>query len=245
MRSAAKAAGSLAVLAAGFGIGVLPALGASKTVNDNNGSQTWNPKALTIEPGDDVKWSWLGFHNVQFQDGQRSGDAKAGGSYERMFPQAGTFKYRCEIHGGTGTDYDSGMAGVITVQAAGGGTTPTTPTQTTPTGTTPTQTTPGPADTTAPGFSSLRRVPSRTAITLAYRLSEDANLDTTISRRTPGAKRFKRVEVRTDALDKGTHRVTLRRVKKGLPRGTWRLRMVLEDLAENRSAVRTLTFKVS
>ena len=236
---------ALPILVLGFLVGVLPALATSRQVTDNGNS--WNPSSLTIETGDDVNWNWSGFHNVAFEDGQKSGVPQAGGSYERTFTTTGTFKFRCEQHS---TSFSSGMVGTITVNQASTGTTDTgtgtgtgtTPTNTTPTNTTPTTTTP--ADTTAPAITALKRRSSRTALILTFRSSEDGDVEATIRRRNPGARAFRVVGRRTVAMLAGANRVTLQRASRGLRRGAYRVTLVFIDAAGN-ERTRTLVFKIA
>jgi plastocyanin len=67
------------------------------------------PANLTVAVGSKVTWKWdctdsYGYgcpvHNIVFDDGsnQQSGTQDAG-TYERIFPSAGTFNYHCAIHG--------------------------------------------------------------------------------------------------------------------------------------------------
>lgn len=92
------------------------------------GSQlAYNPKFLTIQPGDSVRFASLGgYHNVVADDGSFrcargcDGDGNGGnGSATSQiwtatvtFPNAGEFGYFCEPHGAPG----EGMFGRITVQ---------------------------------------------------------------------------------------------------------------------------------
>jgi plastocyanin len=77
----------------------------SITVGDNY----FDPNSTTVKVGTTVTWTFgTGTtHNVTFDDGTQSGD-KSAGTYTRTFNSAGTFNYRCTIHGG--------MNGTIIVQ---------------------------------------------------------------------------------------------------------------------------------
>lgn len=117
----------------------LPVVAADHVVLARNGpgGRNFSPSPLTIAAGDTVTFKndpdGLGFHNVKSDDGAitsfrcaagcdgdgGSGDAASSAwSATVAFPTAGTVGYYCEIHGGTG---GSGMAGVITIEAATGG----------------------------------------------------------------------------------------------------------------------------
>jgi len=230
------------IVAAGFLVGVLPALGASYEVKDSGNS--WSPGSLTIETGDPVKWTWSGFHNVAFDDGTRSGSVTLGGSYEKPFTTPGTFRFRCEQHS---TSFTSGMVGTVTVNQGGTGTTGTgtTPTDTTPTTTTPTNTTITPADTSPPAISLLRRRASRRALIVTFRSSEAGTVAATVRRRNPGARLFRVVARRDAAMKQGSNVVTLQRPSRGLRRGSYRVSLVFADDAGNETSTRTIRFKIA
>ena len=242
---------ALPVVAAGFLVGVLPALGSSTNVTDSGTS--WVPAAVQIEVGDDVRWEWTGFHNVKFADGPRSGDPQGGGSFERTFTTTGTFNYMCEQHG-------SSMSGSVTVTQASTGTTgttgtgttgtettgtETTGTGTTPTNTTPTNTTTAPGDSSGPVITGLKRRSSRTLLRVSFRSDEDGTLQATIRRRNPGAKAFRVVGRRTAAMSKGANTVTLQRAARGLRRGAYRVTLSFVDASGNESTTKTLNFKIA
>ena len=232
---------ALSILAAGFAVGVLPALGASREVT--NSGATWTPSSVQIQVGDDVRWSWSGFHNVAIENGPRSGDPTVGGSgsFERRFDTAGTFKFRCEAHS---PDFNSGMVGTITVSQSG---TTTTTTDTTGTGTTPTNTTPTtttPTDSAGPVITSLRRRASRRALTVSFTSDEDGSVAATIRRRNPGDRAYRVVGRRTAAMSKGSNVVTFVRAARGLRRGSYRVTLVFTDDSANESSARTLVFKI-
>jgi plastocyanin len=89
------AAGSvlLAMLAA-------PALAAGRSVAAKDGAFT--PATITIKVGDTITWTNVGVldHDVTFQ-GFGSGTLAPDETYKRTFAKAGTFAYRCTIHGNT------------------------------------------------------------------------------------------------------------------------------------------------
>jgi len=145
------------------------------------------------------------------------------------------------------------MTGTITVGSGGGTTTTTTTTtqtqtQTTPTQTqtTPTQTQPAP-DTTPPHFTGrLKRRSSRKALIIDLGSSEDATLKATVSRRAPGKRTFSRVGQASVDVEKGRNVVRLPRKASGkLRAGAYRVKLVLIDAADNRSATKTLQFKLA
>ncbi len=75
-------------------------------VSDN----AFSPASTTVAPGTTVTWTWAGSadHDVTFSDGPRS-PIQSKGSYERTFPTAGSYAYRCSIHG-------AAMSGTVTVR---------------------------------------------------------------------------------------------------------------------------------
>jgi len=75
------------------------------SVNDN----FFSPNSTQVPVGATVTWTWVGSstHNVTFTDAS-SGDKTTGQSFSRTFSSAGTFNYRCTLHGG--------MTGAVIVQ---------------------------------------------------------------------------------------------------------------------------------
>ena len=84
-----------------------PGLAASVTVSDNQ----FAPSTVTILKTGTVTWNWSGGyatpHNVTFTDAD-SGD-KTDGQYQRTFPDAGVYTYKC-------TNHPTTMTGTVTVQ---------------------------------------------------------------------------------------------------------------------------------
>jgi plastocyanin len=74
----------------------------------------FTPSSVTINVGDSVNWTGLGFsHNVQTDTDPFCGDVPvAGGTCTIQFNQAGTFDYYCAPH------KLAGMVGTVIVQAA-------------------------------------------------------------------------------------------------------------------------------
>ena len=84
----------------GGGGGGAPGLTAGVSVNDN----AFSPPNVTLLRGGVVTWTWSGggygaLHNVSFGDGTSSGN-KGDGTFQRTFPDAGTFLFSCTNHGG-------------------------------------------------------------------------------------------------------------------------------------------------
>jgi plastocyanin len=96
--------------------GQAPATTASITVANNR----FDPGATTVAPGTTVTWTWdscrddgyggnvCTAHDVTF-DGGGGSSTQATGTYSRQFNNAGTFNYRCSVHG-------AAMAGQVIVR---------------------------------------------------------------------------------------------------------------------------------
>lgn len=94
-----------------------PALQATEVEVDDN---YFEPKNLTVAVGTMVAWKNEGqrTHTVTADDHSfDSGDLAHDGEFTLTFAKAGTYAYYCEHHGEEG---GQGMAGTITVTAAGG-----------------------------------------------------------------------------------------------------------------------------
>lgn len=86
----------------------------------------FQPSELTVQPGDTINWTNLDdvTHTATFDDtenGTDSGDVGAGDYFNWTVPEempTGTYDYRCTYHS---TDFETGMVGTITVEAADGG----------------------------------------------------------------------------------------------------------------------------
>lgn len=78
---------------------------ASVTVRDNS----FNPSSVRLAAGGTVTWTFSGAlgHNVTFSSGSSS-STQSSGTFQRAFPAAGSFNYRCTIH--------AGMSGTVTVE---------------------------------------------------------------------------------------------------------------------------------
>lgn len=148
------------------------------------------------------------------------------GSYERTFPQAGTFSFFCQAH--------PQMEGTITV---GSGATPTpspSPTATPPASPPPVDITPPPGggnDTVKPAVSRVRAQALRRAVRVRFRLSEAATVTIRVLR---GGKLIKAQRVQAGA---GTRSVTVR--SRRLRAGRYTIRIEARDAFGNRSRVAT------
>jgi plastocyanin len=76
--------------------GTCTSTSASVTVNNNS----FSPSCTRVAAGSTVTWTWSATavdHNVTFQSGTSS-PTQSSGTFQRGFPTAGTFTYRCTIH---------------------------------------------------------------------------------------------------------------------------------------------------
>lgn len=83
------------------------------TENVSAVDNSFSPQTVTIAPGDTVHWTNDGDnpHTVTADDDSfDSGTFVSGQSYDRTFPNAGTYPYHCTIHG-------SSMSGTVVVQS--------------------------------------------------------------------------------------------------------------------------------
>jgi plastocyanin len=231
----------VALLVAGF-----PASASNATIAA--GAASWNPNSATITAGESVTWTNAGgFHNVCVQKPETTGDAcdeftngdpaDTWTSASHSFTAAGTYNFFCAAH------RSLGRTGTITVQPAS--TTPPPDSQPTDTITVPTSTDTGPAaDTTAPAFAGKpKRRASRRSLVLALSSSEDATLKATVLRRPPRGRSFARVTEASVHVKQGRNVVKVPRA--ALRSGAYRVKLQLVDAAGNRSAAKTLSFKVA
>ncbi|MEA2353132.1 MAG: hypothetical protein QOJ14_1546 [Thermoleophilaceae bacterium] len=77
------------------------------TIKGSLGLYNFKPKNVTITKGHRVSWSWDSDaeHNVKFGkklDGKHSKTAAQVSDFTIKFKKAGTFKYKCTVHGFTG-----------------------------------------------------------------------------------------------------------------------------------------------
>ena len=68
---------------------------------DAIGNYAFSPATVHVSKGAKVKWSWASNapHNVTFKSLAEPSATTANGSYKLKFKQAGTYKYKCTIHG--------------------------------------------------------------------------------------------------------------------------------------------------
>src|ERR1700722_779405 len=99
------------------------ALAVDHMVTAGGSANVFTPKSLTINAGDSVTFvNGGGFHNVVADDNSfTSGAPSDSWTLTQAFPNAGTFPFYCEIHGGPG---GVGMSGSIVVNAAAPPSTP-------------------------------------------------------------------------------------------------------------------------
>jgi plastocyanin len=86
----------------------------SVSIVDNS----FSPQSITIAMGDTVTWTNNGTmnHTVTADDGSfTSGTLSPGNTYSHTFTSAGTFRYYCQFHGGTG---GVGMSGTVVVNTS-------------------------------------------------------------------------------------------------------------------------------
>lgn len=79
-----------------------------------NNLNTFTPAKITISPGDSIRWQWVSGAHTTTRDGADGWDQEISAvnqTYERPFPNAGTFTYYCKPH-------KSFMTGEIVVQSA-------------------------------------------------------------------------------------------------------------------------------
>ena len=90
------------------------AAGATVALTPEN---TFSPSSIEVDVGDTVTFRWDGgFHNVDFDDGTRSGDPtdQAALEWSRTFTDPGTYPYVCVVHASVG------MKGTVTVSGTSG-----------------------------------------------------------------------------------------------------------------------------
>ena len=80
----------------------------SVSVIDNE----FNPSSITVAVGTTVTWTFnssYSAHNVTFDTGSAASGDKTSGTYSRTFNVAGSYPYKCTIHG-------AAMSGTVIVQ---------------------------------------------------------------------------------------------------------------------------------
>jgi plastocyanin len=117
--SASSRTGFVFLLLIGLLVWITPALAVTQTVNVGPANTlTFSPNAITINPGDAIKWQWVsGLHTTTsgtVAEGPNglwdtTLDGTTTTSFTRTFPISGIFQYYCQFHG------FSGMTGTVTV----------------------------------------------------------------------------------------------------------------------------------
>jgi plastocyanin len=116
MRAIRSTLGLLVLVAACSGYDRAP------TGNNPGGGETTNqisvldnffsPSATTVPSGTTVTWTWAGGnpHDVTFNNNAvGNSPTQTSGTFQRTFNAAGTYAYRCNVHG-------QSMSGTVTVQ---------------------------------------------------------------------------------------------------------------------------------
>lgn len=83
---------------------------ASTSTNVTVQNNSFSPSCTRVPAGSTVTWTWAATavtHNVTFQSGASSGNQDSG-TFQRGFPNTGTFAYECTLH--------PGMSGTIRVE---------------------------------------------------------------------------------------------------------------------------------
>ena len=85
--------------------------GGSTSASINVDDNSFTPSATTVKVATTVTWTWIGSgtHNVTFQNAAlgMSDNLGSGGTFQKAFPNTGTFTYQCTNH--------VGMNGTVTV----------------------------------------------------------------------------------------------------------------------------------
>lgn len=77
----------------------------------------FTPIDQSVTAGSTLTWRWSSNgtpHNVTFEAGPPHSATQGSGSFERNFPGAGSYRYRCTLHS---ADFNQGMVGTVTVRA--------------------------------------------------------------------------------------------------------------------------------
>jgi plastocyanin len=207
MRGRALLAG--VAFAGGLAAGVVPSLGATKSVTAS--SNDFSPETITVAVGDTVEWKNSGGnHNVKFDDGSFEEPAEPGTdlwTVSHTFTAAGSFRYYCEEHGFQG---GVGMSGTVVVVPAST--------------TTPTQPAPGPptgksGDKVAPkltlGRARAQRLTRRRMLVIRVRVNERATVSARGRVSVPESSRVFSFKKATRSLAAGAHaRLKLRLSRK-------------------------------
>jgi plastocyanin len=177
------------------------AAAADEAVNAGPGL-SFTPGTVTVNQGDAVTWTNAGgFHNVHFEDESFIQPPTVQGppwTTSRVFGEAGSFRYYCDVHRG------AGMTGTVNVKAAAAGTSqPESPA--------------GGTSVTGQGTQAVPGAPCASRRAFAIRLR---GLDGVRVRSATVTFNGKRLPVRRQVIG-GRVRHTTRIDLRGLPRGTY------------------------
>jgi hypothetical protein len=100
-------------------------------------------------------------------------------------------------------------------------------------------------DQTKPSFGTVKRRAGRKALVVELTSSEPASLHATVLRRRPGGRSFSRIGDARINVKQGRNVVTVPRRQRGsLRSGSYKLTLQLVDDAGNKSATKTIRFKI-
>jgi plastocyanin len=203
---------------------------------------------VAIETGDTVTWNFDGSgvaHNAAAANdvpadpawGTYAGQFVTSGAYDRRFTQPGTYEYVCQAHGG--------MSGTITVTGDPIETTTATPSPTVTTTPTPQPSDPGTntppptggaQDLVKPTLRSIGAKGKRRAVTVTFRLSENATVTIRVKR---GRKVVKSV---TKQIAAGKRTVSVRSSK--LKKGRYKVEVRARDASGNVSTLASKSLRI-
>jgi plastocyanin len=92
----------IAMLIAALVAALPSAAGTAETVGVRVGDLFFDPKKVTIDAGDTVRWRWVGDapHNVTVKRGpvKFKSEDKTSGRFKKKLTETGTYRYVCTIH---------------------------------------------------------------------------------------------------------------------------------------------------
>ena len=233
-------------MAAAAALGVAAA-GASETrraadavIAADDGTE-FAPSDVHIEPGEKVTWTFDNpntVHNVAARPDSptawtfRTGYAVDHPDVEHTFPDAGTYTFRCEAHGGMDGTVFVGGGAPTTTPTVSPTTSPTVSATATPTATpiaTPAPSPPqgSPPDVLAPRVSALSARVAGRAIVVRFQISERARVTVTLR---------KQRTVKSARVVVGAGRHTIRLRPRSLKRGRYLVDIAATDTAGNPSS---------
>ena len=254
-------AGTAAVAVAGAASGASTAADTTLYVSETNGNCFTTSSAkpdcsgtngdISVETGDTVTWNFAGSGAVHNAAGGNdvpadpewetySGPFTSTDSYGREFTQPGTYRYLCQAH--------AGMEGTITVTGdpietqtpAPSVTTTATPTPSTQPSAPGTNTPPptgGTADAIKPTLRSIGAIARGRAVTVSFRLSENATVTIRVRRNR------KLVKSVTKQIAAGKRSVSVRSSKK-LRTGRYKIEVRARDASGNVSTLASKSFRI-